>query len=483
MTQYKCGVLLVVTSLFSTPLFSQQITFHQTNRSVSRSVRNPLQRDLNRDGYPDFVFGVTGSPDLFALMSNSSGDYLNWSIPTQYCPANPLGFGDFQRDGTQDLLTSQYPFGNSCAYNPSFATYANSGSGTFDFYKEFPLPLGAAWAAVIGDFNRDHKLDAVIANGTSQIELHYGNGYGAFSQAHTFAKITPDFVNMIVGDFDANGCQDVAWDQMQEPTQYNFRAQLKVAYGDCSGGFHVITAQDFVGELGQLQTADLNRDGISDIVAIRDFGGQGVINPTIQILYGQKGQTFARKPISVPKLAGSFQVADLDGNGWPDIAFTYWSSGTTIGIRVFKGDSSQAFSNYSTYPLNAQSWATLVAAGDYNRDGEDDIAVLSPIGFTMLFNTTPYASGACTVPAKTGIHVCTPSSTASTTVHVLADGQLSNPAVYMELWVDGKKRIGYGSTHELRGTLTLASGAHSLVYYAYDAAGNQLKKATSITVQ
>jgi hypothetical protein len=38
---------------------------------------------------------------------------------------------------------------------------------------------------------------------------------------------------------------------------------------------------------------------------------------------------------------------------------------------------------------------------------------------------------------------------------VLADAQLSNPAVYMELWVDGKKTISYGSTQELRGTLSL----------------------------
>jgi hypothetical protein len=53
----------------------------------------------------------------------------------------------------------------------------------------------------------------------------------------------------------------------------------------------------------------------------------------------------------------------------------------------------------------------------------------------------------------------------------------------MELWVDGKKRISYGSTHELRGTLTLTQGQHRLVYYAYDEAGNQLSKATYITVQ
>ena len=86
---------------------------------------------------------------------------------------------------------------------------------------------------------------------------------------------------------------------------------------------------------------------------------------------------------------------------------------------------------------------------------------------------------------KHPVHFCmgrAPSSPSSTAVHVLADAQLSNPAVYMELWVDSKKTISYGSTHELRGTLSLTPGKHRLVYYAYDDAGNQLKKITYITV-
>jgi hypothetical protein len=53
---------------------------------------------------------------------------------------------------------------------------------------------------------------------------------------------------------------------------------------------------------------------------------------------------------------------------------------------------------------------------------------------------------------------------------VLAAGNSDNPAVFMELWVDGVKRVQYGSTSEMRATLTLAPGLHRLGIYAIDAA-------------
>jgi hypothetical protein len=53
----------------------------------------------------------------------------------------------------------------------------------------------------------------------------------------------------------------------------------------------------------------------------------------------------------------------------------------------------------------------------------------------------------------------------------------------MELWVDGVKRVGYGSTHELRATLDLAPGVHRLSYFAIDAAGIKAHKVTYIAVK
>jgi hypothetical protein len=68
-------------------------------------------------------------------------------------------------------------------------------------------------------------------------------------------------------------------------------------------------------------------------------------------------------------------------------------------------------------------------------------------------------------------------------VNVLAAGNADNPAVYMELWVDGKRVTGYGSTSDLRTSVTLAPGMHNLGFIAIDAAGNKVTNSKVVTVQ
>ncbi len=105
-------------------------------------------------------------------------------------------------------------------------------------------------------------------------------------------------------------------------------------------------------------------------------------------------------------------------------------------------------------------------AGDFNRDGKQDLAVLysgptippTDKGFSFLYNTTTYPKGACIVPVGPGINICSPGATSTSAVNVLAAGNVDNPAVYMELWVDGKRVTSYGSTDELRTTLSLNIG-------------------------
>ena len=61
-------------------------------------------------------------------------------------------------------------------------------------------------------------------------------------------------------------------------------------------------------------------------------------------------------------------------------------------------------------------------------------------------------------------------------MNVLAAGTDLNPTVYMELWVDGVREAGFGSTNTMRTTLNLTPGAHKFVFYAIDAAGIKFSK-------
>jgi hypothetical protein len=161
---------------------------------------------------------------------------------------------------------------------------------------------------------------------------------------------------------------------------------------------------------------------------------------------------------------------------------------TTLVIR--KGDATQAFSTETFYPFGQNS-VDQILAGDFNRDGKQDLAVLysgptipsTEKAFSFLYNTTAYPNGACIVPAGPGINICSPGSTSTSAVKVLAAANVDNPAVYIELWVDGKRVIGYGSTNELRTSLTLTPGSHTLGFVAIDAAGIKITKSKVVTVQ
>jgi hypothetical protein len=477
-------------SLFIPVMRAQTITFTQSDKTVIYPAVYFIQGDINRDGYPDFLFGLLDSTNIYTYISDGKGDYIDWTIPTQYCPSAPLGLGDFQRNDKQDLLVSSVASAQCATYNPSFADYVNNGSGIFNLYKEFPANAGVA--AVLADFNGDRKLDAVVLDGN--LELYYGDGWGSFFGPYKIATLTgtaASFVsqyNLIAGDFDGNGCPDVAWTEYEASGTRGFNSQLKIAYGDCHGNFSVVTQLNVVGEIDNIKTADLNRDGISDIVSTLDANGQGVTNPTLQILYGQKNRTLTAKLIADPSLSGPIQAADLSGDGYPDIAYITNSSAGT-GIKILEGDAGQTFTASSTYAISGTHTPVQLASGDYNRDGKTDLAMLTSNGasggldFIQLYNTSAYAGGVCVPPATPGIVACSPGFTSGTAVNVLADANNTNPTVYMELWVDGVKRMGYGSTHELRGTLTLTPGSHQFAIFSADAAGLENSLVYNVKVQ
>jgi hypothetical protein len=490
--------IAIAVLLIASAAGAQDITFTEIDKTIPFNGQTIVQGDINRDGYPDLLIGLGDSLNIYTYKSDGKGNYVDWTIPTTFCPALPVAMGDLQRNGSNDLLVSGYlsaPCAN--ANNFGFSNYANNGHGIYQPLNRYDLEPFPLQGAVLADFTGDRKLDMVSIRGP-WLELEYGTEYGNFSapyKIHTFvgtpASMTGAYYNLIAGDFDANGCPDVAWTETEEVGIRGFKSQLKVAYGDCHGHFSISTPYDVVGEIDNLQTADLNRDGISDIVASLDVGGQGIVDPTIQISYGQKNRTFGTKRIKSAGFSGYLQIADFNGDGYPDIAYIGASSSSSAGtVTILEGDAIQSFTRTSEYFIpGPNNPPFLLVSGDYNRDGKPDLAFLATqLGeagdtITRLLNASPFPSGACVPPVTPGIIVCSPGKTSGTTVHVLAAGTNPNPTVYMELWVDGVKKLGYGSTHELRGTLNLAAGTHRFTYFSYDAAGIGNTLDTSVVVK
>lgn len=150
----------------------------------------------------------------------------------------------------------------------------------------------------------------------------------------------------------------------------------------------------------KVEIADMNADGLEDIVVLASQGNEG-----IYILYNEGGLKFrADQVIQLPPEYGSswFQLVDYNIDGHLDIVLTNGDNGDFSvfakpyhGVRLFVNNGSNVFDQQWFYPIYG---ATRVLVSDYDLDGDLDFAVMSFFpdytaapeeGFVYLENNDP----------------------------------------------------------------------------------------------
>jgi FG-GAP-like repeat/FG-GAP repeat len=138
-----------------------------------------------------------------------------------------------------------------------------------------------------------------------------------------------------------------------------------------SGPTDFSAGSDIGTDVYDIGVADFNRDGDVDL-AVPTFG------PNVSVLLGGPGGSFGA-PITVPVDEGfrtsSLAVGDFNADGDPDLAVTSLSSSEDLprNVAVLFGQTGAAFSTPTT--LAAGDFPIDVAVGDFNRDGDPDLAV------------------------------------------------------------------------------------------------------------
>jgi hypothetical protein len=238
------------------------------------------------------------------------------------------------------------PFAN---LNLSDGVHAGDGSDTFQFLPALNYRSSGAESRflAVADFNGDGVPDAVVGNPESQnVTILMGRGDGVFKQSTTYNI----GVTYIVAA-DVNGDRKV---DLVMGTGSNVTVML----GDGDGTFTTPAAFDAGNDVYALAVADLNGDGIPDIVTASNSTG------TVSVLLGNGDGTF-RAPVIFPSNADSLwglAVADFNGDGKPDIAV----SGFVGGVMLGNGDG-------SFQPVIGQIYGGALAVGDLNGDGKLDV--------------------------------------------------------------------------------------------------------------
>jgi hypothetical protein len=458
--------------------------------------------DFNNDGREDLLVLDFSSPSSKGLLYLSSGDGT-YQAPVTLPQAVSPGFtavGDFNGDGKLDFAASG-PSGSQVSI------YLGNGNGTFQPAKivsdstssgEYCDGIAAA------DMNHDGKTDLVeiiLSPGHSDsVQLWISNGNGTFTAGQRSSGAVGGF-GTFAGDFDGDGKPDIA-------TVYADKgaATVQVWYGDGAG--HVgspfqITDPNNYDDLN-LQLADINNDGRSDLVGsgfIYGVSGTSQFVQKLAVFSGNSNRTLSYSNISTNQCPGSPAVADFNGDGINDLAYSEASCTTasTSNFVIRPGTGNGGFGAEQTVYQNTyriyQPYAVRTTTGTKpdqvfveDLGPHNDPSTNPPEALVLLSNASAGSFPGCGVTGVAeGIRICTPGASASSpvTFSIGAAGPTSMRTA--AVWVDGKKvheqlAHAFSNYSFLDASIPLAAGSHAITIYGTGWDDTLQQKSFTLTV-
>jgi hypothetical protein len=216
------------------------------------------------------------------------------------------------------------------------------------------------------DFNGDGFPDLVIL-GDDNISLLLGNGNGIFTTAPSPSNDLPGAI--AVGDFNGDGIPDLA----VAPVLDEGNSEVLLGKGD--GTFTIAGGSFGIGSdtitSNAIAVGDFNGDGKLDLIETCASGNDLPCN-LLLIQSGNGDGTFTLSCETPLSFAGSqsMAVGDFNADGQPDVAVTN-SEGNGVNVFLNKGGCPSAV---PAIPETGAS-PSSIAAADFNGDGKLDLAV------------------------------------------------------------------------------------------------------------
>jgi hypothetical protein len=324
-------------------------------------------RDCDADGVPDpceLAHGEAedcnrnGVPDACDLAGGGGLGLRRFAYGSDAAQAEAA---DLDRDGYTDLVLRR---------SQGLEVLPGRGDGSFAAAIAVPLAEQATWMA-IADFDGDGVLDAVVTfSDSEELALLLGDGGGSFRAGPvTSTGFEPRYGAS--ADLDGDGDGDLAL------AAGDVEGELGVFINDGSGRFDAGERRPVGRSPGPLSAADFDGDGDLDLAAA--YRPPAGLVWAVTLLWNRGDGTFAEGPRSDPMwgYATSLEVADLDGDGRPDLAagavLVGWPTSGLVWVvfqRQGGGSLEPGFGAWRRFVPNA------IRLLDADADGDLDILVL-----------------------------------------------------------------------------------------------------------
>jgi hypothetical protein len=352
--------------------------------------------DINGDGLPDVVAAYThiaGPPPHPGFVAV----YLqNGANPGHFLPASTYAVGndpvsvavaDLDGDGRPDIVTTNAILSANGAGNSTVSVLLQDAVHPGRYLPAMNYVTGADPVFVaIGDLNGDGKPDLGVADSTG-ISVLLQDSAGRFLPKTTIATGGPCSSVAIV-DLDGDGIPDLL--------ATDAASVLVLLQNPGDGGSFQAPVRYAAGQQPHYAVAgDLNGDGKPDIAVANIGTPSDLTKASASVLLQDPthpGAFLAAVNYATEADSVTVAIADLDGNGSPDLAVA--NSGTlagvcppncnsvNTGVSVLLQDATTAghFGSAANYPATGSDFVTGVAVADVNGDGKADLIVLQAGG-------------------------------------------------------------------------------------------------------
>jgi len=312
--------------------------------------------DFNNDGKLDLATANSGTNNLSVLLGDGTGNFganANYTVGTE--PVSIVS-ADFNKDGNADLATANY-------FTNNVSVLLGNGSGSFAAAANYSIAgMTGPQSICIFDFNTDGNMDIAVAAGTTNnVSVFVNSGSGFLSFAGSIglaASANPEGITS--ADFNGDGKPDLATanygtNNLSVILNAGALVSWSVSSYSCGTNPQSVCAGDF------------NGDGHTDI-AVTNNGSNNIMIFT-------NGGTGAFTLLATnPAGTNPYNITTADVN-WDGILDLACANSGSDNVSVYIGNGNGTFAAGSLVPIGSTFGPTGICSGDFNTDGEMDLAV------------------------------------------------------------------------------------------------------------